>query len=309
MGDAAKVGVVTVTYNSGPVLDLFLQSLSSQTYDNFVLYAVDNASRDTSVAQLRAWGDPRLRIIANTANVGVAEGNNQGTRSALAEGCSYVLYLNNDIEFERDTFAILFNEIDDLGCDLLAPKILYEDRIRIWSAGGGFSAPKGYLGFHTGADEPDSGQFETARRIEHSPTCCLLVRRAVFERIGLMDERYFVYQDDSDFSFRAWKAGLIMFYTPRARIFHKVSYLTGGASSAFSLRYNARNHVYFMLKNLGPMRCLYYLPALQLRLLYKVCRRQISRAEFLIRQRALFEGISVWANRRNTLSAGDAQGA
>jgi hypothetical protein len=109
-----------------------------------------------------------------------------------------------------------------------------------------------------------------------------------------MDAKYFVYHEDADFLFRAWRAGLTMCYTPRARIFHKVSALTGGSTSPFTVRYNARGHVYFMLKNLGVIRCLFYLPALQLRMMMKVLFRTISWNEFLIRQRAFFEGIAVW---------------
>jgi GT2 family glycosyltransferase len=298
MSSPSKIGVVTVTYHSGDVLEGFLQSLAHQTHTNFLLYAVDNASSDTTLSQLQAWEDERLRLIVNTNNAGVAEGNNQGTRAALAEDCDTILYLNNDVEFEPETFATLVSEIDRLSCDLIAPKILCEDRIHIWSAGGGFNPFKGYLGFHTGEGELDRGQFEQTRRIQHSPTCCLLVRRRVFDTIGMMDPKYFVYHDDSDFSFRAWRAGLTMYYTPRARLFHKVSSLTGGGVSPFSLRYNTRNHVYFMLKNLGLLRCLYYLPALELRLLFKLLSGSISRSEFAIRQRAFLEGISVWASQR-----------
>jgi hypothetical protein len=226
--------------------------------------------------------------------VGIAEADNQGINAALADGCDYVLFLNNDVEFEPETFAVLVAELEALDCDLLAPKILFEDRIHIWTAGGTLSALKGYLAAHRGEGEIDRGQFDTAMRIRFAPGCCILVRRRVFDRIGTMDAKYFVYHEDADFLFRAWRAGLTMCYTPRARIFHKVSALTGGSTSPFTVRYNARGHVYFMLKNLGVIRCLFYLPALQLRMMMKVLFRTISWNEFLIRQRAFFEGIAVW---------------
>jgi len=110
----------------------------------------------------------------------------------------------------------------------------------------------------------------------------------------MIDAKYFVYHEDADFLFRAWRAGLSMFYTPRARIFHKVSSLTGGSKSPFTIRYNARGHVYFMLKNLGLVRCLFFLPALQLWMAMKLLLRTIGWDEFLIRERAFFEGIGVW---------------
>jgi GT2 family glycosyltransferase len=298
MSNSGTIGVVTVTYNSGQVLDGFLHSLIGQTRSDFILYAVDNASRDNTLMLLKAWGDTRLRMIPNESNLGVAEANNQGTRAALAEGCNFVLYLNNDVEFEPDTFSTLVAELDEHGCDLLAPKILFEDGVHIWSAGSTFNALKGYLGAHIGEGEIDCGQFDMPRLIRNAPTCCLLSRAAVFDKIGMMDANYFVYHDDSDFLFRAWRAGLTMFYTPRARILHKVSSLTGGSKSVFTIRYNARGHVYFMLKNLGIARCLFYLPALQLRMVMKVLLRYISWDEFVVRERAFIEGISVWLSRQ-----------
>jgi GT2 family glycosyltransferase/acetyltransferase-like isoleucine patch superfamily enzyme len=293
----AKIGVVTVTYNSATVLDDFLRSVQCQTHRNFLLYAVDNASRDTSVKQLQSWADNRLRLLPNSENVGIAEGNNQGTRAALADGCDFILYLNNDIEFGANTFAVLLEELSELDCDMIAPKILYGDGVKLWFAGGGFNVAKGYLTYHEGFGDIDRGQFEQARRVSYSSTCCLLLRKRVFDEIGMMDPKYFVYWDDSDFSFRAWKAGMKLFYTPRARILHKVSTLTGGTTSDFTIRYNARGHVYFMLKHLGFWRCLYYLPALELRLVWKLLSRTIGLHEFEIRQRAMFEGIGVWTSQ------------
>ena len=81
-----KVGVVTVTYNSSFVIDGFLRSLLQQTHADFLLYIVDNASTDTSLEQVARYPDPRIHVIANASNCGIAEGNNQGIRSALQAG-------------------------------------------------------------------------------------------------------------------------------------------------------------------------------------------------------------------------------
>src|SRR5438128_825592 len=73
-------------------------------------------------------------------------------------------------------------------CDMSAPKILFHDNQRtIWSAGGGFNPLKGYAGFHYGLGQIDRGQFDEARSVKHAPACCLLIRKEVFEQIGLMD--------------------------------------------------------------------------------------------------------------------------
>jgi GT2 family glycosyltransferase len=291
-----RIGVITVTFNSGRVLKPFFSSMAAQTHGDFLLYAIDNASSDSTIEQLNGWGDRRLRVISNAVNVGIAEADNQGISAALADGCDYVLFLNNDVEFERETFATLVTELEMLGCDMVAPKIFFADRIHIWSAGGTMNAIKGYLAVHRGEGETDEGQFDKAITIRFAPGCCILVRSGVFGKIGMIDAKYFVYHEDADFMFRAWRAGLKMCYTPRARIFHKVSSLTGGRMSSFSIRYNARGHVYFMLKNLGVVRCLFFLPALQIRMAMKTIFRVMSWNEYLIRQRAFFEGIAVWAS-------------
>jgi len=295
MVDEASVGIVTVTYNSSDVIIPFVECLLTQTYKRLRLYAVDNASSDGTVSRLLQYQDGRISVIANRENVGVAEGNNEGIRAALADGCDYVLLINNDTEFGPSLLEQMMVALRDSDCDMIAPKILFFDNQQmIWSAGGGFSAPKGYLGFHYGLGEMDRGQFDAARIVENAPTCCLLVRRSVFERIGLMDGRYFVYLDDADFCFRAARAGLKLFYCPSVKLFHKVGSLTGGPSSEFNVRFCTRNHIFFILKNLGLCRALYYLPAYQIRLIFKLLSQRIDTAGFLLREAAFVEGLRIW---------------
>ncbi len=75
MASENLIGVVTVTYNSESVLPDFLRCLAEQSHRDFLLFAVDNASKDNGLEILRDWGDERLRLIANENNRGVAEGN------------------------------------------------------------------------------------------------------------------------------------------------------------------------------------------------------------------------------------------
>jgi GT2 family glycosyltransferase len=295
-----KIGAVTVTYNSGEVIEGFLRSLLAQTHGDFILYVVDNASRDDTLGRVARCHDPRIVVIANTTNAGIAEANNQGIRAALASGCDAVLLINNDTEFEPALVRKLVSGLQESGCDMIAPKILYHDnRQLIWSAGGGFNPLKGYAGFHYGLNQVDRGQFDTPRRVDHAPACCLLVRRSVFSRVGLMDDRYFVYLDDTDFCYRARRAGIYLRYHPAATLLHKASSLTGGPESEFSVRYRTRNQVYFMLKHLGAVRCLYYLPAYQLFLLLRLIFGRFGFSSYLLRQRAFAEGLRLWMLSRH----------
>jgi GT2 family glycosyltransferase len=250
-----RVGVVTVTYNSGVMLHDFLRSLSQQTYQNFVVIAIDNASKDDTIDRLHSWNSPNLVLLANPDNQGVAAGNNQGIRAALASGCEYVLLINNDVVFGPDLLRSLLSGLISQSCDLATPLIYFhEPPTSIWAAGGEFQPLLGYRVNHHGANEIDVGQYDHPRKIQYAPTCCVLIRREVFERIGLMDERYFVYSDDVDFMYRALLAGLSMFLIPEAKLWHKVNGLTGGKHSDFTLYYATRGRTLFLCKHLGKVR-------------------------------------------------------
>lgn len=295
MTPESTIGVVTVTYNSGRVIDDFMRSLLAQSYSNFLFYAVDNASSDKTLQQIGAYRDSRIRVIANPDNRGIAEANNQGIRASLADGCQPVLLMNNDTEFEPELFAKLVLGLDQYHCDMIAPKILFHhDQQVIWSAGGGMDPRKGYAGFHHGYGEVDRGQYDVACLVDHAPACCLLVKREVFERIGMMDDRYFTYVEDTDFSYRAMRAGVKLMYLPSATLLHKAHSLTGGLFSDFMMRYTTRNRIYFMLKHFGPWRGLYYVPAYQAHLFLQLILHKVKPSMFWLREKAFFEGLRLW---------------
>lgn len=246
----AKIGIVTVLYNSETVLPDFLRSLEVQTYRNFVVYFVDNASRDRSLELCKGSGT-RFLVIENERNEGVARGNNQGIVAALADGCEYILLLNNDVTFENSLFADLLAGMEKHRADMVTPLIYYyEPRDLIWCAGGTFSTIYGKRGKHFGIDERDQGQHVNDRQVDYSPTCCVLVHKSVFAHVGLMDERYFVYWDDSDWMLRAKVKGITLWYLSQPKLWHKVSSLTDGMYSDFTTRYGRRNNAYYHFKHL-----------------------------------------------------------
>jgi GT2 family glycosyltransferase len=290
------IGVVTVTYNSGQVIKDFLASLLSQTHLHYTAYIVDNASSDDTRQNIAAFKDSRIQLIANVDNLGIAEGNNQGIRKALNNGCDLVLLINNDTEFGPSLFQELVRGLDDYSCDMVAPKILFYHDRTIWSAGGGIDPRRAYSGFHYGYGQLDRGQFDTPRRVDHAPACCLLIRKQVFERIGVMDTRYFTYVEDTDFCYRAKRAGVKLMYLPSATLLHKAHSLTGGLSSDFMMKYTTRNRVYFMLKHFGPWRGLYYIPAYQLHLFLQLLLRKAGVSRFWLREKAFLEGLRLYCN-------------
>lgn len=295
MAKGDLIGVVTVTYNSAAVLADFLRCVAEQTYVEFLLFAVDNASRDDTLRILRECVDGRLRIIANPDNRGVAEGNNQGIRAALLAGCTSVLLINNDTEFDASLIARLAAGLNIHRVEMICPKMMYYDEPeRIWAAGGAFQPWLGYHSIHLGADEIDRGQHDRARLVTYVPTCCVLISREVFDKVGVMDERYFVYVDDVDFMYRAMKAGVKLLYLPEAKLLHKVGRLTGGENSPFAVRYCTRNRVYFMLRHFGAIRSLAMLMLYQLYFAAGLLSGKFSPKTYRIKQRAVWEGITMW---------------
>lgn len=252
---SSRVAVVTVTYNSEAVLDDFLDSLAGQQGASFVLIAVDNASSDASLARLRSESRFPLEIVANSANLGVAEGNNQGIRRALEQGFDNVLLLNNDTQFEASFLADLLHvsQVSDLS--ILSPLIAgIEPPSTVWFRAGHVHGWQGYLGRHDGAgvamSEVPRGSLE---QVDYAPTCALLAKADVFRRVGLMDPVYFVYFDDVDFCVRAKRAGYTYYVTTDVRMVHKASTLTGGAESDFSIRYMSRNWALAASRLNGPL--------------------------------------------------------
>lgn len=292
----SRVGIVTVTFNSAQVINGFLRSVLNQTYRDFVLYVVDNASSDATLSMVEAVSrEPRVQVISNPDNRGIAEGNNQGIRDAITAGCKYVLLMNNDTEFRSDLIEILIREVEKYGADMAAPKILYyNEPQKIWAAGGGLDRRRVYSGFHYGYGQVDKGQFDTPRLVDHAPACCLLIRNDVFDKVGLMDPSYFAYVEDTDFSYRAKQAGLKLMYIPSATLLHKAHSLTGGLFSHFMMRYTTRNRVFFMLKHFGWRRGLYYIPAYQANMLLQSVLGKVPASLLWIRQKALLEGVALW---------------
>lgn len=297
MGSGNKIGVVTVTYNSGDVLADFLKSLWAQTHTNFILYAVDNASTDNTMQGLKACTDPRLKVIANPANLGVAEGNNQGIRLALEDGCDHVLLINNDTEFDRDLIDKLLAGMAQHNADMACPKMMYFDEPnRYWAAGGFFQPWLGYRIFQRG-EMLDQGQYDRPERISYAPTCCVLIKSSLFMKTGLMDEKYFVYMDDVDFMYRAHRLGAKLMYLPDSKLLHKVGTLAGGQQSSFAIRYCTRNRVYFLIKNFG---FLLAFPWLLLYETYLAARLLVLRDNFgmfMFKQKAFFSGIKMLSHK------------
>jgi GT2 family glycosyltransferase len=126
--------------------------------------------------------------------------------------------------------------------------------------------------------------------IGYAPTCCMLLRSDAFESVGLMDERYFVYWDDTDFCWRLREAGLVLVVAPWIVMLHKVSSLTGGLSSDFFIRYHYRNQIYFVRKHFGAVASIYTAALLLATIVLRIPFRGDSLRHCALRMRSLASG-------------------
>jgi GT2 family glycosyltransferase len=249
----SKIGLVTVLYNSDSVLEGFFRSLSSQTFKDYHLYLVDNApsfnTNNLIMDLTKRYPISSYTHIKNEKNLGVAEGNNQGINLSVNLGCTHTLLLNNDIEFSQD---FLLHDMIKYSLDfkeyLIIPKILYYETCKVWMAGGDLRKSRGTVR-HFGDGDTDGIKYSKSGYFAYAPTCFMLIDNIVFQQIGIMDEKYFVYYDDTDFILRATNADFRVFLMPSLIVLHKVSSSTGGSESLFSIYYSNRNRIYFLRKN------------------------------------------------------------
>ena len=253
------IAVVIVNWNGRHLLDACLASTLAQRPAPARTIVVDNGSTDGSLAHLRAhW--PDVVALDAGANLGFSAGNNLGIRDALSAGADYILLLNNDAELLPGALGELVAALEESGPErwAAAPKILYRrDPGVIWSAGGRFAWWRG-LSLDRGTNERDVGQYDRPEPMEFANGCCLLVRSQVFREVGLLDDAYFMYFEDSELAARAGRTGARVAYRPAARVLHDVQGSTGGTgsgSSSVALYYWTRNRYRFIARNVrGPGR-------------------------------------------------------
>jgi GT2 family glycosyltransferase len=222
-----------------------LKSLRCLDYVSVDILIVDNASRDDTPAAVRAQF-PEVMVVETGANLGFAAGNNVGLRYALEQSYDYALLLNNDTEVAPDFLDRLVRAAEaDPAIGAIGPTIYYHERWDlIWSAGGVIDWRHGRSAMR-GIGEPDRGQYRDAADVDFVSGCALLCRCAALERAGLLDERFFIYYEETEWCVRAARAGFRIVHLPTARIWHKIP-LDSRADQPYVAYYMTRNRLLFL---------------------------------------------------------------
>lgn len=224
------VWILIVNWNGRLDTLACLASLRKVEYQPRHILVIDNASTDGSVEAIRAQF-PEVEVLANARNERFARANNQGMQMALRAGAELVLLLNNDTEVAPDFLDHLVQAIHSRAeVGMVAPKIYYHhDPNLIWYAGGKVNLWTGRV-WHRGLRQIEAPEkFNQTETVDYLTGCAILAKRACIEKIGLLDESYFMYAEDADWSRRAQLAGFVCLYEPAAKIWHKVGASAGGS--------------------------------------------------------------------------------
>lgn len=243
-----SVAIIVLNYNN-PIstircLNSFKLLLDGRT--KFETILVDNGSTDNSIGKIRL-NYPELTIIESKKNLGFAGGNNLGIKSLLKRKFSHILILNNDTQIID---GLMLDKLVEDGHDLTAPSIIFhKDQISCTDFGGKIDWIKG----RNTHFEYRSGELpERIPSAEYLSGTCLMIKKEVFETIGLFDDKYFLYYEDVDFCLRAKKANFTLSVCTKTEIYHQLSESSNKLGKR-KIKILADSHRRFLFDHLSPL--------------------------------------------------------
>lgn len=270
-----KVFIIILNWNNWPDTLECLESLKNNDYPNYQVVIIDNGSREKPTVP-----DSKVKIIYNKENLGFSGGNNIGIKYALEKGADYILLLNNDTIVAKDFLSEMIKVTEkDKKIGMIGPKIyFYGDKNRIWFAGGqvNWLYNQGQM---RGYNKIDKGQYDSPEETDYITGCCLLIKKKVIEKIGLMSKDYFLYYEDTDWSLKVQQAGFKCLFVPRAKIWHKGSKSSLEGSPSY-IYYHIRNGL-ILAQRYAPW---YIKPLVHLDVGWRI-KKQILKIIFLAKKR------------------------
>jgi GT2 family glycosyltransferase len=250
-----KASIIVVTWNQRELTLDCLNSLAALNYpaERLGIIVVDNGSSDGTTQAIRERF-PQVTVLENAENLGFTGGNNVGICHALESGAEYIMLLNNDTVVASDMLQHLISVAEtDPGIGIVTPTIYYYDEpTRIWCAGAGIDWRR-VITWRLRAEEIDDGTPRPVQEVDFASGCAICVRRSVVERIGLLDPRFFIYFEETEWCMRISQAGYRCVLVPQSKVWHKVSSAMqqGSPRAAY---YMTRNTLLFLHKSLPGMR-------------------------------------------------------
>lgn len=217
-----EISIIIVNYNT---LSLTLKCVDSILKSNpkipFEIIVVDNGSSDGSGEALKKIEGGKVRIILHKQNLGFAKGNNSGIKKARG---TYIFLLNSDTEVKRGAIEVLYEfakHTPNVG--LVAPMLLNPDLSIQASV---FRFPtlgrtiKQYWFGKKALLDKYYPKASKPTKVEAVVAAAVLITPAAIKKVGLLDERYFMYFEDLEYCKNVWKNGLEIYYHPLAQVIH-----------------------------------------------------------------------------------------
>ncbi|MDD4606729.1 MAG: glycosyltransferase family 2 protein [Patescibacteria group bacterium] len=253
-----KVAIIILLYNSLEYLQDCFSSLQKLNYpkDGLEIIVIDNNSSDES-AEFIKKNYPNITLIENRQNLGYCAGNNVGIKYALEKKYDYVFILNPDTMVDENCLNNLITTMENnerIG--IVQPKILlWPDKDKIQTSGNKIH----YLGLAYSGDcfQPDNLSNEI-KDITYASGAAMLVKKEVFERVGLLPEYYFMYHDDLELGWQTWMMGYEIKLVPSGVVYHKYSF----SENKKKFFWMERARFWFLLKNFKIGTLILILPAL-----------------------------------------------
>ncbi len=216
-----KVFIIILNWNGLKDTLECLESVFRMDYPNFEVITVDNGSVDDSVEMIRQKYLPVI-LIENKKNLGFTGGNNIGMRYAMEHGADFIWLLNNDTLVERDSLSkLVAASANSLEIGLLSPVIYFNDGSRkVQFCGSYVDSRRHKLIYPADADMEVDSRFKSGTSVCLWGTA-LLIKRSLVDNIGYLNDRFYAYWEDTDYSLRAIKAGFRNCVECSAAVYHK----------------------------------------------------------------------------------------
>ena len=243
-----KIAIIIVNWKQYELTINCLLSLEKLEYKNFKVIIVDNESNFEKINKIKS-DFTKVEVIESKENLGFATANNIGIKYAIKNKFEYVMLLNNDTEVNKKFLAPLLNSFqNDNSLGAVQPLIMnYNNRVKVWNAGG-------YLNNFFGFPYTNKKLNNKNRQIDWITGCCILLKTKVIKKVGLMDEDFFAYYEDVDWSLRIKKLGYKLGVVDSSVIFHHGTKSSNNSNfegnlSPFVHYLNIRNHIYLIKKH------------------------------------------------------------
>ena len=243
MVNSPKVVVVVLNYRRPQDTIECIASLIKSNYLNIEIVIVDNASGDDSVQQIQL-AYKNIHILVSEANLGYAGGMNIGIKYAMQKSPVYILVMNSDTIVDKSYLGILVNALElDTQAAAASGTIYYHSKQdKVWYAGGNINYLRASV-FQKNGYIPDKVLFKLEGDVTFLSGCAFLVKTSALKKVGLFDERFFMYIEDTELSERIIQNKYKLLFIPHARIFHKVNI---GYLMPYAVYFNVRNRLLFV---------------------------------------------------------------